>query len=118
MTRARTPRPDEVQAAARDPRLLRARTAKPNDPTWRTQARCTEVDPEAMFPSPVEPADMPLALCRGCDVQAQCLAFALNAGDCDGIYGATTARERRAMLVAWRAPSAETVRQRFVADIP
>lgn len=103
MTRARHPKPHEIAAAARDPRLQRARTASPNDPAWRTEARCRGVDPDAMFPSPIEPADMPLALCRGCDVQPQCLAFALNAGDTEtGIWGATTPRERRAMLVTWR----------------
>lgn len=101
MTRAVTPRPHQVQAAARDPRLLRARCANPDDPFWRTQGRCRTVDPETFYPLPTEPADMALALCRGCDVQASCLAAALNAGDCEGIWGATTPRERRAMLLAW-----------------
>ena len=30
------------------------------------------------------------------------VAWALEAGDCNGVWGATTPRERRAMLVAWR----------------
>jgi hypothetical protein len=102
VTRARLPRPHEVQAASRDPRLLRARGARPHDPTWRTKGRCRTVDPETFFPLPTEPADLALALCRGCEVQADCLAAALNAGDCEGVWGATTPRERRAMLVAWR----------------
>lgn len=102
MTRARMPRPNEVQAAARDPRLQRARDSNPNDPYWRSQARCRTVDPETMFPLPTEPDDMALSLCRGCNVRPECLATALNAGDCEGVWGGTTARERRAMLVAWR----------------
>jgi hypothetical protein len=28
----------------------------------------------------------------------------LEAGDCHGVWGGTTARERRAMVVAWRTP--------------
>lgn len=102
MTRARTPRPAEIQAAAQDPRLLRARTAKP-DLGWRAEGRCRTVDPKEFFQIACE-SDMALALCRGCDVQSACLAFALNSGDCEGVYGATTARERRAMLVAWHTP--------------
>jgi hypothetical protein len=44
-----------------------------------------------------------MALCRTCEVQGACLAWALDVGDCHGVWGATTPRERRAMLVAWRA---------------
>lgn len=102
MTRARTPRPQEVEAARTDPRLLRARTANPHDLSWRTQGRCRTVDPETFYPLPTQPADMAVSLCRRCDVQADCLATALNAGDCEGVWGATTPRERRAMILAWR----------------
>jgi len=35
-------------------------------------------------------------------VQGACLAWALDAGDCHGVWGATTPRERRAMSVVWR----------------
>lgn len=101
MTRARMPRPHEVQAAARDSRFLQAQDVRP-DPNWRTQSRCRTVDPETFFPLPTEPADMALALCNACPVQAECLRTALEAGDCEGVWGGTTPRERRAMLVAWR----------------
>ncbi len=101
MTRARQPRPHEVQAAARDPRFLAARSVS-SDETWRIKGRCRTVDPETFFPLPTEPADMALALCRSCPVASACLQSALEAGDCEGVWGATTPRERRAMLVAWR----------------
>jgi len=91
-----------VLAASRDPRLLRARSARPDEPTWRTRGRCRTVDPETFFPLPTEPTEPALSFCHGCEVQAECLAAALNAGDCEGVWGATTPRERRAMLVAWR----------------
>jgi hypothetical protein len=66
---------------------------------------CQSVDPETFFPAPSEPADAAIALCRTCDVQGACLAWALEVGDCHGVWGATTPRERRAMLVAWRTES-------------
>jgi len=103
MTRARMPRPHEVAAARRDPRLIRAFTERQRDPAWRTRGLCQNVDPETFFPAPSEPADAAVALCRTCDVQGSCLAWALDVGDCHGVWGATTPRERRAMLVAWRA---------------
>lgn len=103
MTRARMPRPHEVAAARRDPRLLRAFNERHRDPAWRTRGVCQSVDPETFFPAPSEPADAAVALCRTCDVQGACLAWALDVGDCHGVWGATTPRERRAMLVAWRS---------------
>jgi WhiB family redox-sensing transcriptional regulator len=103
MTRARMPRPHEVAAARRDPRLLRAVCERQDDGAWRTRGACQAVDPETFFPAPSEPADAAVALCRTCEVQGACLAWALEVGDCHGVWGATTARERRAMLVAWRS---------------
>ncbi|MFI5906804.1 WhiB family transcriptional regulator [Dactylosporangium sp. NPDC051541] len=103
MTRARMPRPHEVAAAKRDPRLLRAVKEQQGDGAWRIRGACQTVDPETFFPAPTEPADAAVALCRTCDVQGACLAWALDVGDCHGVWGATTPRERRAMLVAWRS---------------
>jgi WhiB family transcriptional regulator, redox-sensing transcriptional regulator len=103
MTRARMPRPHEVAAAKRDPRLIRAFLEREDDGAWRTRGVCQTVDPETFFPAPSEPADAAVALCRTCEVQGACLAWALDVGDCHGVWGATTPRERRAMLVAWRA---------------
>ena len=102
MTRARLPRPHEVAAARRDPRLLKAVAERQLDDAWRTRGVCQNVDPETFFPAPSEPADAAVALCRSCDVQGACLAWALEVGDCHGVWGGTTPRERRAMLVAWR----------------
>jgi WhiB family redox-sensing transcriptional regulator len=108
MTRARMPRPHEVAAARRDPRLLRAFHQRDEDLTWRARGVCQSVDPEVFFPAPSEPADAAVALCRTCDVQGACLAWAIEVGDCHGVWGATTPRERRAMLVAWRSDEFDT----------
>lgn len=106
MTRARTPRPHEIDEARRDERLLRALREGGRDPAWRTQGACQNVDPETFFPAPSEPADTAVALCRTCPVQGSCLAWALQAGDLHGVWGGTTARERRAMAVVWRGHGA------------
>lgn len=106
MTRARTPRPHEVAQARRDPRLVRAFSERRLDDGWRSRGVCRRHDPETFFPAPSEPPDAALALCRGCDVQGACLAWALDAGDCHGVWGATTPRERRAMAVVWRGDDA------------
>lgn len=101
MTRARIPRPQEVAAARRDPRLIRAVTER-HDNAWRTRGVCQTVDPETFFPVPMAPADAAIGLCGRCPVSGACLAWALSVGDCHGVWGGTTARERRAMLLAWR----------------
>ena len=102
MTRARMPRPNEVAIARRDPRLLGAIESCHADEAWRTRGACRSVDPETFFPAPHEPSEGAIALCATCDVRGPCLAWALRVGDCHGVWGGTTPRERRAMLVAWR----------------
>lgn len=102
MTRARTPRPHEIDEARRDERLQRALREGGRDPAWRTRGACREVDPETFFPAPSEPPDAAVALCRTCPVQGPCLAWALQVGDLHGVWGGTTVRERRAMAVVWR----------------
>ncbi|MFI5842755.1 WhiB family transcriptional regulator [Catenuloplanes sp. NPDC051500] len=102
MTRARMPRPQEVVAARKDARLLRALDERRLDEAWRTRGVCQSVDPETFFPAPNEPADTAIAMCGSCDVQGACLAWALEVGDCHGVWGGTTPRERRAMLRVWQ----------------
>ncbi|GGK17374.1 hypothetical protein GCM10010124_07410 [Pilimelia terevasa] len=77
------------------------------DPAWRANGACRRADPDLFFPAPHEPALAALAVCRGCPVQGSCLAWALDVGDCHGVWGGTTPKERRAMGVVWpRQPSA------------
>src|SRR3954447_5577728 len=100
MTRARMPRPHEVAIARRDPRLLGAIDERRADEAWRTPGAWPSGDPETFFPAPNEPSESAVALCGTCDVQGPCLAWALQVGDCHGVWGGTTPRERRAMRVA------------------
>lgn len=100
----KAPKPEEVEAARHDPRLRRARDTRQSDPEWRMRGRCVAVDPETFFPDPQvkQSPRAALAVCQSCAVQSTCLAWALDAGDCNGVWGATTPGERKAMVVAWR----------------
>lgn len=67
---------------------------------WREDAACRHTDPELFFP--VGTAGPALAqiyeakrICRPCPARTQCLAWALDHGVTDGVWGGTTADERR-----------------------
>ncbi|MGH8901289.1 MAG: WhiB family transcriptional regulator [Egibacteraceae bacterium] len=69
--------------------------------SWRDHAACLGMDPELFFPSgltgpALDQAERAKAVCRRCDVTAQCLEWALENGQ-DGIWGETTEDERRTL---------------------
>jgi WhiB family redox-sensing transcriptional regulator len=66
------------------------------DRSWRDQALCAEVDPELFFPEQgASPRDAK-RICRGCPVRGECLDYAAEHGLL-GVWGGTTAQERRQM---------------------
>jgi WhiB family transcriptional regulator, redox-sensing transcriptional regulator len=76
---------------------------------WRYEAACRDADPDLFFPvGPTGPAlrqvDEAKRICRNCPVQARCLAWALDHGVTDGVWGGTTEDERRAIR---RLPAAD-----------
>ena len=69
---------------------------------WRDKAACLTVDPELFFPvGNTGPAIMQIAeakkVCARCDVRAECLQWALEAGQDHGVWGGLSEDERRAM---------------------
>jgi WhiB family redox-sensing transcriptional regulator len=71
---------------------------------WREDIACRDADPDLFFPvGPAGPAlrqvDEAKRICRTCPAQARCLAWALDHGVTDGVWGGTTEDERRAV---WR----------------
>ncbi|GGV89935.1 WhiB family transcriptional regulator [Streptomyces massasporeus] len=70
---------------------------------WRHRASCREVDPELFFPiGNTGPALLQIeeakAVCRNrCPVMEQCLQWALESGQDDGVWGGLSEDERRAM---------------------
>lgn len=64
-------------------------------PEWMADANCVGIDAELFFPQRGESTKQAKEVCRGCDVQAECLAYALNNGEKYGIWGGLSERERR-----------------------
>ncbi|MBP2371543.1 WhiB family transcriptional regulator [Pseudonocardia parietis] len=68
---------------------------------WRDAAACRGADPELFYPaSEVGPGrrqvEQAKQVCGRCLVREQCLEIALNRGEPFGVWGGTTASERRA----------------------
>jgi WhiB family redox-sensing transcriptional regulator len=69
---------------------------------WRDEAACLDEDPELFFPiGNTGPAllqvDTAKRVCRRCDVVNQCLQWALEKGQNDGVWGGMSENERRAL---------------------
>ncbi|MFD6286768.1 WhiB family transcriptional regulator [Streptomyces sp. NPDC060205] len=69
---------------------------------WHRRAACVGQDPEIFFPladtlAPGADAQAALAVCRRCPVLLACRSWAISHGEDAGIWGATTAAQRRAV---------------------
>jgi WhiB family transcriptional regulator, redox-sensing transcriptional regulator len=66
---------------------------------WRSLAACQSADPDLFFPvsssgpSLVQVAQAK-AICAGCQVRRECLAFALRTHQVHGVWGGLSERER------------------------
>ena len=70
---------------------------------WWSRAACASADPELFFPiSHSGPAlgqvTRAKAVCARCDIQRDCLRYALGAGSIQGVWGGMTEEERRRLL--------------------
>ncbi|MFE8009464.1 WhiB family transcriptional regulator [Streptomyces sp. NPDC057418] len=92
-----------------------------DDNTWGLEASCRNADPDELFVEGAE-QNRASALCIGCPVRTECLAYALDRRVEHGVWGGMTERERRALLrrrptvQSWRhlleTARAEYLRQR------
>ena len=64
---------------------------------WRAQARCRGVPTEVFFARRGDDLSLRVAkrICRGCPVRAQCLDYALAAGERFGVWGGVSEGRRR-----------------------
>lgn len=62
---------------------------------WKSDAACRTVDTSIFFPETEAAAAPALAVCARCPVREQCLDFALETRQHDGIWGGATETERR-----------------------
>ena len=78
-------------------RYLRGHEPAVRPPDWTEFALCAEVDNALFFPEKGEPSASAKAVCRGCEVRAECLGFALENMERYGVWGGFSERERRSI---------------------
>lgn len=64
-------------------------------PPWMDFGACAETDPELFFPEVGGAIVTAKRVCAGCDVQAECLAYALENDEQHGVWGGLSTNERR-----------------------
>jgi WhiB family redox-sensing transcriptional regulator len=74
---------------------LAVRTVAAGRPDWMLQGDCARTDPEAFFPEVGGSTRRAKDICRGCDVQEQCLNYALDNNERWGIWGGTSEKDRQ-----------------------
>ncbi|MFJ4787496.1 WhiB family transcriptional regulator [Streptomyces sp. NPDC088794] len=82
---------------------------------WRDQAACRYEDPDLFFPIGTSgPAllqtEQAKEVCGRCPVRARCLRWALDTGECLGVWGGTDETERRALQLRRRREEARLKR--------
>ncbi|MFN2503986.1 MAG: WhiB family transcriptional regulator [Acidimicrobiales bacterium] len=65
------------------------------DIAWRDDAACRGLDPDVFFPASDDEAGVAKAVCETCPVREECLEYALETRQEDGIWGGLTETERR-----------------------
>jgi WhiB family redox-sensing transcriptional regulator len=70
-----------------------------NATDWRAAGACLSADPELFFPISKggvtdRQVTVALSVCAGCTVRQQCLDFAMQMAETNGIWGGTTPEER------------------------
>lgn len=67
---------------------------------WYEEAACSSYPAEMFFPSSEAPsaANAAKTICEGCPVREECLAFALETAQVEGVWGGMDAGERRRLL--------------------
>ena len=66
--------------------------------TWRTRGACNGLSPDIFFPESDDVAEEAVAICASCPVRIACLEHALASREKEGVWGGTTARERRRII--------------------
>jgi WhiB family transcriptional regulator, redox-sensing transcriptional regulator len=89
-----------AKGSAQDKKSEVPMTEMDNRPGWWSRAACASADPDLFFPiSHSGPALRQVmrakAVCAHCDIQRECLGYALAAGSIQGVWGGMTEEERR-----------------------
>ena len=68
------------------------------DLSWRYRGACRGLDPDVFYPVTDEEAGPAKDVCGQCVVRQQCLEFALDNREREGVWGGATEKERRRIL--------------------
>jgi WhiB family redox-sensing transcriptional regulator len=66
-----------------------------NRPNWQLEGSCRYADPNLFFPVRGESTLPAIAVCSSCNVQPQCLRYALGDSTLTGVWGGVSERGRR-----------------------
>jgi WhiB family redox-sensing transcriptional regulator len=92
-----------MPTSAKDEKSEVPMTEMDNRAAWWSRAACSSADPELFFPiSNSGPALRQVmrakAICARCEIQRECLRYALEAGSIQGVWGGMTEEERRRLV--------------------
>ncbi|HET8588310.1 MAG TPA: WhiB family transcriptional regulator [Nakamurella sp.] len=115
--------PDPLAAATLTAAAAARLAPTAEERTWTAKAICATGDPDRLFVTGAAQREA-AKLCRGCPVQMECLADALDNQVEFGVWGGLTERQRRALLkrrpdvASWRLvlEQAKTEARRGVAS--
>lgn len=83
---------------------------------WRAAGACLAADPDLFFPlggaAAAPDTSRALRICDGCPVKRECLEFAMQTGEAEGIWGGTTPEERVRVLRGRSSPRPAKTRGR------
>jgi len=85
-------------------------------PQWMAGGACRDTPEVDFFPEEEQAAEPARAVCRACPVQAPCLAFAVEQAEM-GVWGGTTALERRSIGSAGQPAGPSLRRAAAVVDM-
>ncbi len=63
-------------------------------PAWADDAACLYAEPETFFPDKGQSVEPAKKVCKDCPVQPQCLAYALDTRQPEGVWGGMSPNER------------------------
>lgn len=64
---------------------------------WQDRANCLGTDPDLYFPTRGASTKEAKAVCAGCEVQTECLEYAIKNREIFGVWGSRSERERRSI---------------------
>jgi WhiB family redox-sensing transcriptional regulator len=78
-------------------------------PQWMEKAACRGESPSLFFPPSGVVSKRAKAVCGSCEVQMECLSYAMSTPDLVGTWGGTSQRGRRALRAISRSHNGDTI---------